>query len=567
MQESQFSQVGGAKALGLLFKIGLVLLVSFFGLMIPLSLMQYAGIQRATLDSFDHELDVNSELICLALARPVYEFNSSMLESLLDSFLVNQSIASIEIFDDTGKSLAKKIEIKRSFADNFSRDKALEYQGEKIGKVSISFSSAAKKALRAQTWSRGRTMLLQNGVVSILILLVVSLAMYLVVVRRITRVSRALAGIAEGSGDLTRRLEAGSSDEIGDLARHFNTFADRLMRNIASVRDSAAKVDEHADNVLGSARSVARTSERQLVLHEVFSAGLRNFTSTFEGIKKDVLLQGQYIGETNENLGRFIHDTETINETTRRISDRIIENRRSVQEGTDLINQSIKHNLSMTGTLKQIAESVLTIRDESADMDRHLEGIQDIAERTNLLALNAAIEAAHARQAGKGFAVVASEVRSLAKSSSASVATLIGLIRGVRGEIEESATLSRAEAERIAGSKALADRAVEALTGIMAGVEELARYAGEIGKLTLSQEKSSLSISELGRELVKISGHIDDAVERQEESTKSFLASVSELEAAGHETSSAADRITELAEHLKAQSEAFGSVVRQFKIE
>jgi methyl-accepting chemotaxis protein len=556
-----------AHARGLLLKIGVVLLVSCFGLFIPLSLLQYGGIRSATLAGFDRELEVNSELVSLALAKPAYEFNTSMLGSLLDSFLVNESIASIEVFDDTGKSLAQKAAADRSFADNIVKERLLSYQGEKIGKVSISFSSKAKDTIKAQTWSRGRTMLIQNGIVSVLILLVLTLALYLTVVRRITQVSSALAEIAGGSGDLTLRLDAASGDEVGDLARHFNTFADRLMRNIASVRDSAIKVDEHANSVLGSARSVSQTCERQLVIHQVFAKRLRSFTSTFEAIKKDVSLQGRYIGETNANLGRFIHDAGTINETTRRISDRIMESRKSVEEGTDLINQSIQRNMSMTGSLKMIADSVLAIREDSADMDRHLEGIQDIAERTNLLALNAAIEAAHAREAGKGFAVVASEVRSLAKSSFDSTAKLIGIIREVRSEIEESAAMSKAEIENIGRSKALADRAIEALSGIMAGVEELAGFASQIGDLTRNQEGASLAIADLGNELVKISADIDAAVVRQEESTQSFVASVGELDEAGRETAAAADTITALAAELKAQSEAFGAVVRQFKID
>ncbi|HET7839370.1 MAG TPA: HAMP domain-containing protein, partial [Rectinemataceae bacterium] len=222
---------GGARARGLLAKIGGVLLVASFGLMIPLSLLQYAGIQKATLASFDHELDVNTELIGLALAKPVYEFNTAMLGSLLDSFMVNESIASIEVFDDAGKSLAQKIVMARSFADNMDRQRDLEYQGEKIGKVAISFSSRAKDAIRAEAWSRGRTMLVQNGAIAVLLLLVLTLSLYLTVVRRITQVSSALAEIAEGSGDLTRRLDARSDDELGDLARHFNAFADHLMQD------------------------------------------------------------------------------------------------------------------------------------------------------------------------------------------------------------------------------------------------------------------------------------------------------------------------------------------------
>jgi hypothetical protein len=119
--------------LGLLPKIGLVLAASFLGLLVSLGVFQYANLKGAAAESFEKELGINTQLVALALARPAYEYNTSMIESLLDSFLVNESIASIEVRDDSGKILVRKAVEARASADNTVRERELTYQAKRSG--------------------------------------------------------------------------------------------------------------------------------------------------------------------------------------------------------------------------------------------------------------------------------------------------------------------------------------------------------------------------------------------------------------------------------------------------
>jgi len=183
-----------------------VILAVVIGLLTILSIIQYQSIQRTSVATFDRELGINTDLVVSALGKPVYEFNVSMIGTLLDSFLVNDSIAAIEVFDDNGKSLAKRAESKRLTSLGMVRERKLLYQEEPIGSVSITFSDSFKEGLDDRVGAQILEVLVQNLIFALLIMLTLGILLYRIVVRRVVQVSRALAEIAEGSGDLTLRL-------------------------------------------------------------------------------------------------------------------------------------------------------------------------------------------------------------------------------------------------------------------------------------------------------------------------------------------------------------------------
>ncbi len=553
-------------SLKLLPRIGIVLAVSFLVLLAALGLFQYANLKNAAAKSFEEELGINTQLVALALARPAYEYNISMMESILDSFLSDESIASIEVFDDRGASLVKKAVGTRGSADNATRERDIEHQGESIGKVVLVFSALIRREMETGMVGQASSLLVQTGLISLVIVFLLSVILYRLVIRRIKQVDVALGEIAEGSGDLTRRLEASSGDEIGSLARHFNNFADKLRDDIADIGAAAIVVEELAESVLEASRLVARTGENQIQINGKIAKGLGEFGASFNGIKETVRLQGRCVEDINASLRRFSSSIEAIGQATGRISEGILSNQKAAAAGTGYINESIARGLSLGSALKDLAARIAAIRDHSADMDTYLKGIDDIAERTNLLALNAAIEAAHARQAGKGFAVVANEVRSLAKSSASAVASLVGLIHQMQASIEESAEISQSESALVLQSKNLADQADAALGEITRGADDLADLAGEIGELKKGQEEASGAIVAISSEFERLSGDIEMALVRQESSTGLIGESIATLEETGRETTRSFASMKELAERLTSQSEAFSRIVGQFKI-
>jgi len=177
-----------------------------------------------------------------------------------------------------------------------------------------------------------------------------------------------LAGIADGGGDLTRKLDESSKDEIGDVGRNFNRFVTKIAEIVAQVRTCASAMASAARQVASSSSALSQGTSEQ-------AASMEETTSSLEQMSASITQNAENSRQTEQMALKGAKDAE--------------ESARTVQE---------------TATaMKDIAEKV--------------EIIDEIAYQTNLLALNAAIEAARAGEHGRGFAVVATEVRKLAERS------------------------------------------------------------------------------------------------------------------------------------------------------
>ncbi len=304
------------------------------------------------------------------------------------------------------------------------------------------------------------------------------------IARTITHPLRAavdmLEDIAEGEGDLTRRLDANGRDELGRLSRAFNTFVDKLqgvIREVASqsqvltgaseeLSSTATGLSEGADNMQGQSASVAAAAEEMSVNMETMASSSSEMTQNIQSVSHAV-------GEMNTSIGEISRNANQSSSV--------------VSEAALLVDQSN----DTIGKLGSAADEIGKV----------IEVIQDIAEQTNLLALNATIEAARAGEAGKGFAVVATEVKELARQtadatedirtrieaiqkSSVDSVGAIGEIGKVVGSVREvSQTIAAAVEEQSATVATITQSmssATAAAESISSGVQESAAASREI---------------------------------------------------------------------------------------
>jgi methyl-accepting chemotaxis protein len=225
------------------------------------------------------------------------------------------------------------------------------------------------------------------------------LALTRAIVRPLREVAARLRDVAEGDGDMTRRLAAGRRDEIGEVAGWFNAFMDKLHGVLVEVRRAADVVTAASREVSGSTGAISASAQEQASSLEQTAASLEEITGTVRQNADNARQANQLATGAREVAERggevvaaAVHAMGTINESSRKIA------------------------------------AIITTIDE-------------IAFQTNLLALNAAVEAARAGDQGRGFAVVASEVRNLAQRSATAAREIKDLIGDSVDKVETGSEL------------------------------------------------------------------------------------------------------------------------------
>jgi methyl-accepting chemotaxis protein len=229
----------------------------------------------------------------------------------------------------------------------------------------------------------------------------------------VTRPVQSLAGhlkdIAEGEGDLTRRVEVQTEDEIGELGATFNRFVESIQQDVASIGDQAISLANASQHLFELSSEMSDTTER--TAHRISTV-----STSAADVSAHVMTVAYAIREMDSSI--------------REIAINAKEAAKVASEGVTAVDEtmSIFEELGVSGTSIGDVISV----------------ISSFAEQTNLLALNATIEAARAGEAGKGFAVVANEVKGLANQTAKATDDITPMIEAIqRGTAEAAAAMTK----------------------------------------------------------------------------------------------------------------------------
>jgi methyl-accepting chemotaxis protein len=309
------------------------------------------------------------------------------------------------------------------------------------------------------------------------------------VVKPIRRVSDMLEDIAEGEGDLTRRLIFDRTDEMGRLVGGFNRFLDKLQPVIAQVSQG-----------VGETRTTADTASE---IASLTSAGMQHQLREVE----QVATAAHEMSTTSQEVARHASKAAT-----------------AARDG-EAASQSCKGTLETTATsIQNLAQHMHTSMEEvtllaqnSEQIGNVLQVIQSIAEQTNLLALNAAIEAARAGESGRGFAVVADEVRHLARRTQTSVGEIRGVIETLQTGTHAVVETMQAHRQQADASAFHALKAVEALTRVNQSIDIINEMNLQIA--SAAEEQSAVS-EEVNRNVSAIRDVTESLAEQADESAR-----------------------------------------------
>lgn len=334
----------------------------------------------------------------------------------------------------------------------------------------------------------------------------------------------ALQDIAEGDGDLTKRLDENRTDELGVMAHWFNRFAERIREviskisvNSTTLANASTELSAMAAQLTSGATQSKSQSATVSSAAEEMSINMKNMASTTTQMSAGMKAVASSVDEMNSTIAE------------------------------------IARNAEKSATVAAQAAQLVTVSNEKIgnlgvaadEIGKVIVVIQDIAEQTNLLALNATIEAARAGEAGKGFAVVATEVKELAKQTASATDDIRRRIESMQGSTGEAIT------------------SIKAISDVIQNVNDVARtIASAVEEQSITTRQISSNVAQAASAAETVARGVNETATASQEITES----IGRVDQVLVQTAAGATQSRDAGERLQSLSGEMQTLVNQFRI-
>ena len=326
--------------------------------------------------------------------------------------------------------------------------------------------------------------------------------------KEMAAVSEAIAG-----GNLSVEVRPRSSNDT--LANAFTRMVEGLRGLVRNVRDAASQVADASSQVASSSDESARNSLQTSSAIDEVTSTMHEKSVNVQNMVKSTQTQASSVSETSASIDQMVTSIQRVADTAKVLLDISNRSREEVHSGIGTMEKATDGLNRINTTIRSSGEIIGALGTRADNIGKIVEVIDDLAEQTNLLALNAAIEAARAGEHGLGFAVVADEVRKLAEKSAQSTKEISELIESIQKEARKAVDNMEKSTTIVNEGLNLGQELNSALRKISNVVTEVYKFAQEIGAATNEQSHGSSQIARATTRLNEITHEINSAVEEQ----------------------------------------------------
>jgi methyl-accepting chemotaxis protein len=277
-------------------------------------------------------------------------------------------------------------------------------------------------------------------------------------------------------GEIGRKVEVRSEDEIGKLSSSYNQMIDLVVYLIRQTQESSRQLQQSSNDILSATEQAASGAAEQAASISQTTATMEELASTYRQIAENA---DQVVSMAEASLG-------------------------SAEAGQQAVTNTLHAMEDIKTRTQSSASKILALGERSQQIGQVLSIINAIADQTKILALNAAIEAARAGEAGKGFSVVAIEIRKLAESVVESTSEISTIMTEIQTAANELVMSTEQELKQVQGGVDLAHVTGENLDQILEMVEQTTVAAKEISAATQQQKSATDQVVKAMREVASV---------------------------------------------------------------